>query len=141
MTPFSDEVIEEMAKAGKKDYWFFPAFVADCGDHHRDWLGIPRNLEEHGGETVQLWRHNTEPTWVSGLVEFIKAKRLTQAFPRGSYPTPKNSPNVNPNNHLMSTRPPVLAAKDMRRGTIAHPSRPAGRVLPQTCAHGQSSVP
>ena len=79
LTPFSDEVIEEMAKAGKKRLLVFsPAFVADCletiieiGSEYQE------IFEEHGGETVQLVEScNTEPTWVSGLVEFIKARSV-----------------------------------------------------------------
>ncbi|MEE2755470.1 MAG: ferrochelatase [Myxococcota bacterium] len=78
LTPFSDEVVEELAKAGKKRLLVFsPAFVADCletiieiGSEYQE------IFEEHGGEKVQLVAScNTEETWVSGLSEFIRERR------------------------------------------------------------------
>ena len=75
LTPFSDEVIEQFAKEGKKRLLVFsPAFVADCletlieiGSEYQE------IFEEHGGELVQLVPScNTETTWVNGLVEYIK---------------------------------------------------------------------
>ena len=77
LTPFSDEVVEEMAKAGKKRLLIFsPAFVADCletiieiGSEYQE------IFEENGGETVQLVAScNTEETWVNGLSDFIRAR-------------------------------------------------------------------
>lgn len=79
LTPFSDAVIEEMAKAGKKRLLVFsPAFVADCletlievGDEYQELF------EEHGGETIQLVAScNTEPTWVNGLAQYIRDRRV-----------------------------------------------------------------
>lgn len=56
LTPFSDKVVEEKAKAGaKKILAFSPAFVADCletvieiGDEYQE------IMEENGGEKIQL---------------------------------------------------------------------------------------
>lgn len=76
LTPFSDEVIEQFAKEGKKRLLVFsPAFVADCletlveiGSEYQE------IFEEHGGEVVQLVPScNAEPTWVNGLADYIKA--------------------------------------------------------------------
>jgi protoporphyrin/coproporphyrin ferrochelatase len=75
LTPFSDRVIEDFAKEGKRKLLVFsPAFVADCletyieiGDEYQE------IFEEHGGEKVQLVEScNTETTWVNGLTDFIK---------------------------------------------------------------------
>ena len=77
LTPFSDEVIEEFAKRGKKRLLVFsPAFVADCletlieiGSEYQE------IFEEHGGETVDLVAScNTETVWVDGLADFIKRR-------------------------------------------------------------------
>ena len=77
LTPFSDEVIEEMAKQGKKRLLVFsPAFVADCletlieiGSEYQE------IFEEHGGEKVQLVPScNTTPIWVNGLAEYIRQR-------------------------------------------------------------------
>ena len=77
LTPFSDKVIEDLAKKGKKKLLVFsPAFVADCletlieiGDEYQE------IFEEHGGEKVQLVAScNTEETWVHGLTEFIEQR-------------------------------------------------------------------
>lgn len=79
ITPFSDEVIEEFAKVGKKRLLVFsPAFVADCletiieiGSEYQE------IFEEHGGEKVDLVPScNTLPVWVNGLAGFIKAKSI-----------------------------------------------------------------
>ena len=75
LTPFSDEVIEDFAKEGKKNLLVFsPAFVADCletlieiGSEYQE------IFEEHGGEKVQLVPScNTIPVWVDGLADFIR---------------------------------------------------------------------
>ena len=76
LTPFSDEVVEDLGKEGKKRLLVFsPAFVADCletlveiGSEYQE------IFEEHGGDLVQLVPScNVEPTWVNGLAEYIKA--------------------------------------------------------------------
>jgi ferrochelatase len=77
LTPFSDEVIEQFAKEGKKRLLVFsPAFVADCletlieiGSEYQE------IFEEHGGEKIQLVEScNAEPQFVEGLAEFIQAR-------------------------------------------------------------------
>ena len=77
LTPFSDKVIEDFAKEGKRKLLVFsPAFVADCletvieiGDEYQE------IFEEHGGETIQLVAScNTEDTWIHGLSDFIRQR-------------------------------------------------------------------
>jgi ferrochelatase len=77
LRPFSDEVIEDFAKEGKKRILVLsPAFVADCletiieiGSEYQE------IFEEHGGEKVELVPScNTTPIWVEGLARFIKDK-------------------------------------------------------------------
>ena len=77
LTPFSDEVIEDLAKGGAKRLLVFsPAFVADCletlieiGSEYQE------IFEEHGGETVQLVEScNTERRWIDGLADYIQAR-------------------------------------------------------------------
>ena len=77
LTPFSDEIVEEMAKEGlKKILVFSPAFVADCletiieiGSEYQE------IFEEFGGEKVQLVPScNTQSVWVDGLAGFIRNK-------------------------------------------------------------------
>jgi ferrochelatase len=76
--PFSDKVIEELAKKGaKKLLVFSPAFVADClettieiGEEYQELF------EEHGGEKVQLVPSlNDSDDWID-LLEDIVRKRL-----------------------------------------------------------------
>jgi ferrochelatase len=73
--PFSDVVIEELAKKGaKKLLVFSPAFVADClettieiGDEYQELF------EEHGGEHVQLVPSlNDSEAWVDCLEALVK---------------------------------------------------------------------
>lgn len=72
--PFSDELIEELAKKGaKKLLVFSPAFVADClettieiGDEYQELF------EEFGGEKVQLVESlNSSDIFVKGLCKMI----------------------------------------------------------------------
>ena len=72
--PFSDKLIEELAKKGaKKLLVFSPAFVADClettieiGDEYQELF------EEFGGEKVQLVESlNSSDIFVNGLKEMI----------------------------------------------------------------------
>jgi len=78
LTPFSDQVIEDLAKAGKKRVLVFsPAFVADCLETLVE-VGVEYQelFVEHGGEKVQLVAScNTEPTWVDGLASFLRKHR------------------------------------------------------------------
>jgi ferrochelatase len=77
LTPFSDKVIENFAKDGMKRLLVFsPAFVADCLETlievGSEYQGI---FAENGGETVTLVHScNTEPIWVNGLADFIRAR-------------------------------------------------------------------
>ena len=75
--PFSDEVVAELAKEGKKNILVFsPAFVADCletiveiGHEYQE------IFEEHGGEKVQLVSSlNASPKWVKALSDLIREK-------------------------------------------------------------------
>ena len=72
--PFSDEIIENLAKQGaKKLLVFSPAFVADClettieiGDEYNELF------QEHGGEKVQLVESlNSSDTFVKGLKDMV----------------------------------------------------------------------
>lgn len=78
LTPFSDEVIENFAKEGKKRLLVFsPAFVADCLETLVE-IGVEYQeiFEEHGGETVDLVKScNTEAVWVEGLADFIRQRK------------------------------------------------------------------
>ncbi|MFM7726282.1 MAG: ferrochelatase, partial [Flavobacteriales bacterium] len=76
--PFSDVVIEQLAKKGaKKLLVFSPAFVADClettieiGEEYQELF------EEHGGEKVQLVPSlNDGDDWIDTLEDIVR-KRL-----------------------------------------------------------------
>ncbi|KZX58350.1 ferrochelatase [Halioglobus sp. HI00S01] len=77
LTPFSDEVVRELAQKGsQKILVFSPAFVADCletvieiGDEYQE------ILTEHGGKTVQLVPScNDHPRFLDGLEEIVRQK-------------------------------------------------------------------
>ena len=76
LTPFSDKVIEDFAKEGKRKLLSFPpAFVADCletvieiGDEYQE------IFEEHGGETIQLSKLQHRRYRIHGLSEFIRQR-------------------------------------------------------------------
>lgn len=78
LRPFSDEVIEDLGKEGKKRILVFsPAFVADCLETTveigSEYLEI---FQEHGGEELHLVKSlNSEDYWVDGLEGIIR-KRL-----------------------------------------------------------------
>tara|TARA_Y100000589_G_C27194589_1_gene646215 strand:- start:1334 stop:2356 length:1023 start_codon:yes stop_codon:yes gene_type:complete len=74
LEPFSDRVIENLAKEGKKKILIFsPAFVSDCletiieiGDEYQE------IFEENGGEKVQLVESlNDNNTWVDCLKQIV----------------------------------------------------------------------
>jgi ferrochelatase len=77
LRPFSDEVIEELAKKGaKKLLVFSPAFVADCLETIIE-IGTEYQeiFEKHGGEKVQLVESlNDHPLWVDTLYNLILEK-------------------------------------------------------------------
>jgi len=77
LTPYSDKVVEELAKAGKtKVLAFSPAFVSDClettveiGEEYQE------IMEEHGGEKIQLVKSlNDSETWINAAKEIIDAQ-------------------------------------------------------------------
>jgi len=74
LKPYSDKVIEELAKKGiKKILVFSPAFVADCLETIYE-IGTEYDeiFKEHGGESVTLVKSlNDEDVWVSALKNMI----------------------------------------------------------------------
>lgn len=72
--PYSDFVLKDLAKAGKKKVLVFsPAFVADCLETEVE-IGMEYNHDfiENGGEKIQLVESlNTNPKWVSGLKNIL----------------------------------------------------------------------
>jgi ferrochelatase len=74
LKPFSDQVIIDLGKAGKKKILAFsPAFVADCLETiHEIGVEYDELFHEHGGEKVQLVPSlNSSDEWVKGLQEII----------------------------------------------------------------------
>ncbi|MBA2610367.1 MAG: ferrochelatase [Bacteroidetes bacterium] len=74
LKPFSDKVIEELAKKGnKKVLVFSPAFVADCLETIYE-IGTEYNeiFKEHGGEEITLVNSlNANEVWVKSLKGII----------------------------------------------------------------------
>ena len=79
LEPFSDKVIENLAKQGKKKILVFsPAFVSDCletiieiGDEYQE------IFEEYGGEKVQLVESlNDSDTWVDCLEQIVMKRTI-----------------------------------------------------------------
>tara|TARA_B100000780_G_scaffold277231_1_gene247447 strand:+ start:3178 stop:4203 length:1026 start_codon:yes stop_codon:yes gene_type:complete len=79
LEPFSDKVVEQLAKEGKKRVLVFsPAFTADCletnieiGD---EYLEI---FHEHGGEHLQLVSSlNAQPIWVDTLKQMVEKRAI-----------------------------------------------------------------
>jgi ferrochelatase len=75
--PYTDEVLEHLAKDGKtRVLAFSPAFVADClettvevGEEYRE------SFEEAGGEKWDLVASlNDDPMWVEALAEIVRGK-------------------------------------------------------------------
>lgn len=77
ITPFSDEVIVELAKKGaKKLLVFSPAFVADCLETTVE-IGHEFNelFRSHGGDHIQLVPSlNDNPDWIDALHNIISAQ-------------------------------------------------------------------
>ncbi|MFC2175614.1 ferrochelatase [Bacteroidota bacterium] len=75
--PFSDKVIEQMGKDGKKKMLVFsPAFVADCLETLIE-IGVEYQeiFQEHGGESIQLVESlNADSNWVASMADFIRSK-------------------------------------------------------------------
>lgn len=75
LKPYSDKVIEDLAKKGiKKVLVFSPAFVADCLETiHEIGTEYDELFKEHGGEKVQLVESlNDSDKWVSALAHLVK---------------------------------------------------------------------
>ena len=74
LKPYSDKVIENLAKEGKKKLLVFsPAFVADCLETIYE-IGTEYNeiFKEHGGESVTLVKSlNDNDSWVKALKNII----------------------------------------------------------------------
>lgn len=73
--PYSDLVITDLAKAGKKKLLVFsPAFVADCLETiHEIGVEYDELFREHGGEKVQLVPSlNSNPEWVAAVGDMVK---------------------------------------------------------------------
>ena len=75
LRPFSDKVIEELAKKGsKKVLVFSPAFVADCLETIYE-IGTEYEeiFKEHGGEKITLVNSlNANDEWVSAIESIIR---------------------------------------------------------------------
>jgi ferrochelatase len=74
LKPYSDKVIEELAKKGmKKILVFSPAFVADCLETIYE-IGTEYDeiFKEHGGESVTLVKSlNDNEAWVKAVKEIV----------------------------------------------------------------------
>ncbi len=74
LKPYSDKVIEDLAKKGMKNVLVFsPAFVADCLETIYE-IGTEYNeiFKEHGGENVTLVKSlNDSAVWVDALKNII----------------------------------------------------------------------
>lgn len=75
--PFSDVVIEELAKKGEKKLLVFsPAFVADCLETTIE-IGVEYQelFHKHGGEKIQLVPSlNDQPKWIDALAQMITSR-------------------------------------------------------------------
>lgn len=74
LKPYSDKVIEELAKKGSRKLLVFsPAFVADCLETIYE-IGTEYNeiFKEHGGDSVTLVKSlNTSEAWISALEQMV----------------------------------------------------------------------
>ena len=77
LTPYSDQVVEELAKEGKKKILAFSAaFIADCLETSYE-IGVEYQeiFEDHGGEKVQLVESlNDSSTWVDCVEELLRGE-------------------------------------------------------------------
>jgi ferrochelatase len=73
--PYSDHVIEELAKKGKKKILAFsPAFVSDCLETTYE-IGVEYDhlFKKHGGEKIQLVESlNDHPLWIDAMAKLIE---------------------------------------------------------------------
>jgi ferrochelatase len=74
LKPFSDKVIEDLAKNGAKNVLVFsPAFVADCLETIYE-IGTEYEeiFQEHGGEKITLVNSlNDSDVWVEAVKEIV----------------------------------------------------------------------
>jgi protoporphyrin/coproporphyrin ferrochelatase len=79
LTPFSDKLIVDLAKSGKKKMLVFaPSFVTDCLETIIE-IGVEYEelFREHGGETLHLAESlNDSDVWVEGLKEMIVGSKV-----------------------------------------------------------------
>ena len=77
LTPFSDKVVEELARKGAKNILVFsPAFVADCLETIYE-IGVEYDhiFKSHGGEKVTLVESlNARPEWVEAVAGMVLGK-------------------------------------------------------------------
>jgi ferrochelatase len=77
LTPYSDQIVEEQAKAGaKKLLMFSPAFIADCLETSVE-IGVEYQeiFEAHGGEKVQLVESlNDSDIWINTVEDMIQKR-------------------------------------------------------------------
>lgn len=82
LQPFSDQVVTDLAKGGKKKILVFsPAFVADCLETiHEIGVEYDETFREHGGEKVQLVPSlNSSDLWIEALKKIINEKTKTDS--------------------------------------------------------------
>lgn len=74
LKPYSDKVVEQLAKEGKKKVLVFsPAFVADCLETIYE-IGTEYGhiFKQHGGEKLQLVESlNEDPKWIEALRKMV----------------------------------------------------------------------
>lgn len=75
LTPFSDKVVEELAKKGARRLLVFsPAFVSDCLETIYE-IGVEYDhiFKQHGGEKVTLVESlNARPEWVEAVAGMVR---------------------------------------------------------------------
>lgn len=77
LTPYSDKVVEDLAKNGaKKILAFSSAFIADCLETSVEIGGEYQHIfQANGGEKVQLVESlNDSPIWVNAVCEMIRER-------------------------------------------------------------------
>jgi ferrochelatase len=76
--PYSDKVVEQKAKEGKKKILVFsPAFVSDCLETIYE-IGTEYNeiFKEHGGEKITLVESlNDHPKWIEALKNMVLSRK------------------------------------------------------------------
>lgn len=76
LKPYSDKVVEQLAKEGKKKILVFsPAFVSDCLETIYE-IGTEYNhiFKQHGGEKLQLVESlNEDPKWIETIRKMVQS--------------------------------------------------------------------